>query len=44
MFSGLPAGVAMHPGTSWNGLMCLHLEGANYQPKQDRQGDFEIVI
>jgi len=34
----------MRPGTSWNALVCLALEGANYEPKQDRQRDFEIVI
>jgi hypothetical protein len=34
----------MRPGTSWNACARLELEGTNYQPKQDRQGDFEIDI
>jgi hypothetical protein len=43
-FLGLSAGVAMRTGTSWNAVLCLELEGTNYQPKQDRLRDFEIVI
>jgi hypothetical protein len=34
----------MRQGTSWMALVCLGFEGANYQPKQDRDGDLEIVI
>jgi hypothetical protein len=33
----------MRPGTSWNAVVCLQLEGANYQPKQDRM-DSELDI
>ena len=43
-FLGLSAGVTMRPGTSWNAFVCLELEGANYQPKQDRQRDFELDL
>lgn len=43
-FIGLTAGASMRPGASWNVVVCLQLEGANYQPKQDRMGDQEQVI
>jgi hypothetical protein len=42
-FSEFSAGVIMRPGTSWKAVVCLQLEGANYQPKQDRM-DSELVI
>jgi hypothetical protein len=34
----------MRHGMSWMTLVCSSLEGANYQPKQDRIGDPEQVI
>jgi hypothetical protein len=43
-FNGLPAGVMMRSGTRWNAFACLQLEGANYQPKQDRNIDPQLVI
>jgi len=42
-FSGLPAGIMMRTGTSWNAAMCLQLEGSN-QAKQDRNIDSELDI
>ena len=42
--NGSFAGATMRPGMSWMALVCFALEGANYQPKQDRDGDLEIVI
>jgi hypothetical protein len=33
----------MRPGMSWMALVCFALEGANYQPKQDRM-DSELDI
>jgi hypothetical protein len=37
-------GALMRTGTSWNASVCLGREGANYQPKQDRNIDFELVL
>jgi hypothetical protein len=42
-FSEFSAGVMMRLGTSWNAVVCLQLEGADYQPKQDRM-DSELDI
>lgn len=43
-FLGIAAGASTRPGASWNVVVCLQLEGADYQPKQDRMGDLEQVI
>ena len=43
-FSGSPACAKMRAGTSWDALVCFQFEGANYQPKQDRNMDSELDI
>ena len=43
-FLGLSAGATMRPGASWNAFVCLELEGADYQAKQNRQRDFELDL
>jgi hypothetical protein len=43
-FNGLFAGALMRRETGWNAAVCLELAGTNYQPKQDRISDRQLVI
>lgn len=43
-FNGSIADANMRPGLGWDAVACTRLENQNYQPKQNGQNRFELVI